>query len=858
MGIRFGTCICCCLLILSFTLSTPADAWLFDAANIHLIRAETMAVDDLDGDGSPDIVTFREGYFDEGWVEVSIGRGDGTFRDPVNYSVADMGYISRASLVIGDLNEDGDPDLAVMAWFVNEPRGDIWVLLNNGDGTFVVGEHDQVPFCAEKMLIVDLDGDGHHDLAVVHSDCGASGQDGWLSILYGRGDGTFEKAILHDLVYEVLSLAAGDFNGDGAEDLVLVEFQNDAIMVLLGNGDGTFQAGVEYPVGDSPYDVASGDLDADGWLDLAVANRASDTVSVLMGLGDGSFQAAEHFGVAEEPFSVEISDIDNDLVPELVTTSFRGDGGDVSVLIGEGDGTFEEAMPVETGERPDFGAAVADFDGDGNPDIVAENGQGLSVVLGHGDGTFAVAPSTNSYPGYFWGDAGDVNADGNPDIVLPAAESAQIPDELVVLLGRGDGTFGNKVRSGVGNKFDLVAVGDLNRDGYSDAVSSKRTDRFITVHIGGRDGGLQETWTTVVGYNTRWINIDDLNHDGNLDLVVGTSSNVYLLFGHGDGTCEPAVALVQGAYLGPCAIADLNHDGNLDLALADGSGHRVSVMLGIGDGTFSAAAYYTVSGIESVAVGDLDEDGHPDLAVNSGYTTVGTLSGNGDGTFQEVVEQDYQNVSVMEEIEYIADLDLDGHLDLVIRCNRWIAVLRGNGDATFRLFLYGIEDSANIYSVSVDDLDNDGDLDLVATKAYRDCRVSVLLNSASSKTISGDYTVSPISGTLPFPATHQVVLRSTLHGSAAVLTRRASVSIDAHLGGGAHFSNWRAGYTNLSPNEVLFNNWTLDFPASPSVVGANIFSFQLMDTTPAPYNQPPYPPSGDTVTRSRMVIAAFP
>jgi hypothetical protein len=859
MGMRFRSGICFYLLILSVALSTSAEARLFDAALQLTEWVDAAAAGDMDGDGLLDIVVFREGFPHLGLVGICFGLGDGTFQEPVDYAVGEVQYIAGASVVICDPDGDGAPDLAVMAWFVNQERSDVWVLMNNGDGTLEAGDHYQAAYCAEMMKDVgDLDGDGHQDLALVHPDCGASGQQGWLSVLFGRGDGTFEKAILHEFDFEVLSLAAGDFNGDGAEDLVLDEFQNDAIAVLIGNGDGTFKDGVDFPVGDWPRCVAAGDLNIDGWLDLAVANREDDTVSVLMGLGDGSFQPADHLPVAEEPVHVEIADIDNDSIPDLVATSARGEGGDVSVLRGIGDGTFYEASLVETGDQWFFGATVADFDNDGNPDLFTHNGWGdnLSVIPGNGDGTFAAAPTTNAFPGHYRAGAGDVNGDGTPDIVLPAADLPAVNEELVVLLGRGDGSFSRKVGSDAGSKFDSVAVEDLNRDGHADAVSWSGHGPSATVSLGGHDGAMQEVAVIDVGYFPKCIAIDDLDGDNNVDLVAVSRYGCSLFLGHGDGTFEPAVDLGVGSYHWDCSIGDLNHDGLPDLVFVNLIDNRALVLLGHGDATFSEPAYYAVPAPDSVVIGDLDEDGHPDLAVTCQYATLGILRGNGDGTFQELVELEYPNVENPEALEHVADLDLDGHLDLVLRCFPWVTVLLGQGDGSFRPLVYGLEDNSLGRSVAMDDLDNDGDLDLVAPSNRH--KISAMINTTISRTISGDNTVSPLSGTLPFETSHQVYLRNMLHGRDALYTRRASVAIDVEIGNGAWFSNWRAGFTNLSPNEVLFRNWTVGFPAGPTLAGTNSFYFQVMDTTPAPYNQPPYPPSGDTATRVRSVTAALP
>ncbi|MGQ0571731.1 MAG: FG-GAP repeat domain-containing protein, partial [Armatimonadota bacterium] len=217
------------------------------------------------------------------------------------------------------------------------------------------------------------------------------------------------------------SVALGDVNGDGRADLAVANSNSNNVSMLLGNGDGSFRAAVNFAAGDFPSSVAIGDVSGDGRPDLAVANINSGNVSVLLGNGNGSFQPAVNFAADGSPFSVAIGDVNRDGWPDLAVTIFRGN---VRVLLGKGDGTFQPAVHVAAGAA---GASVAigDLNRDGRPDLALAHfaftsfgSDGVSVLLGNGDGSFQSAVS------FAVGDSprsvaiGDVNRDGRPDLAV--------------------------------------------------------------------------------------------------------------------------------------------------------------------------------------------------------------------------------------------------------------------------------------------------------------------------------------------------------------------------------------------------------------------------------------------------------
>src|SRR6266567_2899200 len=217
------------------------------------------------------------------------------------------------------------------------------------------------------------------------------------------------------------NIVVGDFNGDGKPDLAVANFGDWNVYVLLGNGDGTCQVArsVYFNGGGARFwYIAEGDFNGDGKLDLAVTDYSNNNVSVLLGNGDGTFQAPRTFPVGIHPAQVAVGDFNGDGKPDLVVANF--DDNTLSVLLGNGDGTFQAAQTFGgVGPKPQT-VAVGDFNGDGKPDLVAPNygSNSISVLLGNGDGTFQAAQNylVDSAPVFVA--VGDLNGDGKPDLAV--------------------------------------------------------------------------------------------------------------------------------------------------------------------------------------------------------------------------------------------------------------------------------------------------------------------------------------------------------------------------------------------------------------------------------------------------------
>ncbi len=432
------------------------------AAFVAARHVTAIAVADVDGDATPDVISGDTQYFFDfpsgsyagsSGVRVFAGEGDGSFGAGV--VAADSGTV--AALAAADLDGDGVPDLVT----VNEsnrsrssedtPIG-VSVLLGRGDGgfeapvSFSIG--DQIGF-GPSLVIADLDGDRDPDLIVGHGGRSLARDPVWVHVLLGNGDGSFgaPESFVTPGRGRTPGLAVADLDLDRVPDLIVNAW---GVVAHRGNGDGTFQPAetVLENVFSPRSAIAVADLDGDRIPDLVVPERVTSSasaVNVLRGRGDGSFEEPFAYPTDAEAFSVAVADLDGDSLPDIAGAT--PDTEDLIVLWGEGGGRFGAPVSLPAGRAPVF-VAVVDFDRDTVPDLVAlegavVEGQELAVLLGKGAGAF-------EDPVFFVVGAGplglsiapaDLDGDGFPDIVGPGdglafALGLAPVDGLTVLLNR--------------------------------------------------------------------------------------------------------------------------------------------------------------------------------------------------------------------------------------------------------------------------------------------------------------------------------------------------------------------------------------------------------------------------------------
>jgi hypothetical protein len=288
--------------------------------------------------------------------------------------------------------------------------------------------------------------------------------------------------------------------------------------------------------------------------------------------------------------------------------------GTVSVLLGNGDGTFQDAVPYRTGSNGPVAAVVGDFNNDGNLDLAVlnfNNADGVvSVLLGNGDGTFQDPITTHVGLGASALAVGDFNNDGNMDLVTADANL----NAVSVLLGNGDGTFTVQSPVFVGPNPQSVAVGDFNGDGSLDIVTGNYNNFTANVLLGNGDGTFQNAVTYAAGFAPVAVTVGDLRGIGTQDVVVTNQDDtINVLLGNGDGTFQNAVPYPAGHVPTGGALIDVNNDGKLDFVQGNAA---MNVLLGNGDGSFQAPLSYAAgAGARAVVAGDFNGDGFADVAV---------------------------------------------------------------------------------------------------------------------------------------------------------------------------------------------------------------------------------------------------
>jgi uncharacterized protein (TIGR03437 family) len=647
-------------------------------AQYPVLVVDALAVADVNGDGIPDILSATS-FPHSAALQVLIGNGGSSFQSPVSYPIASS--LSLRSLVLADLNGDRKLDAVVSG------SRKLSIFLGNGDGTFQAERTLPADSNSPAVAIADLNGDGKPDLAftaglavevalgVGDGTFGAltSYPIGWgdslaiadmngdgsldivtsgFSILFGDGHGGFPKRA--DYWQEVTGgIILADFDGDGKPDIIVGSgtagaLTGPSITVLFGSGSGTFAGPPITLVSGVPsinaydYSQVVTDFNGDGIPDLVVQEPGQ--LNVLTGIGDGTFRPTFHYVPASgSPSFIAAADFNHDGRPDVVVTITSATGARVEVLLGNGDGTFQAPLAV-TSPCCLTALAVADFNGDGRPDVAVllRSVDGVSsdrmlIYLGTGAGTFAAPLATlaGAYPSALA--VGDFNRDGRLDVVVATQgdlnSTARAGSGFSILFGKGDGTFSAPVPIPVGidHPFPVgLLAGDWNRDGLLDlAITLNNTSNGPLLVLLGRGDG-NGTFQPPIAYpiaaysitNQNQLAAADLNGDDVADLIVAGPN---WLLGNGDGTFQPEVTFAGSAYppLTPVIAADFNHDGRIDLAGGIFTA-GVAVLLNI-----SQPAPLTVVSAASFAVGPLAQDSlatafGSGLAPNTAVTVAGT------------------------------------------------------------------------------------------------------------------------------------------------------------------------------------------------------------------------------------------
>lgn len=604
----------------------------------------SIVVGDADGDGIADVVVGGSSTS----VYVVPGNGNGTLSE-AGIQVLSTDFPYHYGVSIADMNSDGLPDIVAGSGCDGGPDAAVDVYLGKVGGTFAASPDESIAAaaCPESVPVADVNEDGVPDVIVAGYD------DSVAKVFFGDGAGGLIAGPSYDLPAgsEPYWVHVADIDGDRHIDILVPESSYDIASVLYGKGDGSFEKPISVAMGMGAYDVAAVDANGDGILDLVGLDEyGAPGIVIARGLGERRFRSYRSY-------SYQNASGDGQSASSMVSTDFNGDGAPdvatvntsdntLSILLNDGQGGFDpvKVLPL-TGSAPQVVAlATADFNGDGNADLITADGGGtLWVGMGNGDGTFNLAPGGTLAFAVAVGIAvGDVDIDGELDVVVSEVSSNQIQ----VCRGGGHNTFdcGLYAPVPVGSPTRL-ALADINDDGKLDlAVSNNASDAFVFLGDGkggfGDGAGTAAPVATLAGAGGGYLAVGDINGDSVQDLVVGSNDTDISVFkGKGDGTFDDAATYASGVYDGSApldvALADTNADGNSDIVAANFRENTISVLLSNGDGTFASpvnlAANFQSGPILAL---DMDADGLVDIidaSVNTGaplYTTVGVYLHN--------------------------------------------------------------------------------------------------------------------------------------------------------------------------------------------------------------------------------------
>jgi hypothetical protein len=667
---------------------------------------------DLNGDGIDDVLAGNSK------VSVLLGRGDGTFAEPVELG------LSGSDVRLADLDRDGHLDVLV----ANDcAGGSVEVLMGDGDATFAALASYPVGDGAHQLSVGDMDADGSIDVVVVGDDT--------IWILPGNGDGSLAPASAL-ATGDAHAVTLGDVNHD--EHIDMVAQLGDTTRVFLGDGTGQVSPGRSWKTTGLIASNVIVDFNADGHPDVVGADFARGTLPIRYGDGDGTFGAAGTIAVVEWPWALDVADLDHDGHADLAVA--LASGGAAIVLNG-GIGTAREVITLEVNSVV-LSVTCLDADGDADLDVVAAHsqwGNTVSVIENHGNGSFTsggpdLVLETGAAPQDLV--VADFDRDGIPDIAAPCAGTS----EVSVMLARPGGTFQSGVGYPVSDHPTAVAAGDVDGDGADDLVAATCGDPSacagrISILRNRGDATFEPAIDLADGLGAHRVALGDLDGDGDLDLAavagdVGGGVAVML----NDGTGEFAEHVTFSSWSARhLALSDIDRDGALDLVV--GSGHfesrRIEVYLNHGDAQFADRVITDAdSGLTAMAVADLNGDGLPDVAIGTGsqhHADVEVRWGRGDGSLSEPIA--YRTAWTIEDLA-AADMNGDTHLDLVVGNWSNVSLLLNDGAGGYLPpTIHGV--SRHVSSVALADLDGDGATDIATTSDMED-RVSILLNQCPS------------------------------------------------------------------------------------------------------------------------------
>jgi hypothetical protein len=808
-------------------------------------RPTSVALGDVDGDGDLDLLTANNS---SGTVSVRLNDGAGTFSGTQEVPVGSNSF----SVAVGDVDSDGDLDLLT----ANYTSNTVSVRLNDGAGTFSGTQEVPVGSSPRSVAVGDVDSDGDLDLLAANYNSNT------VSVRLNDGAGLFSGTQEVAVGSNPSSVAVGDVDSDGDLDLLAANLSSGNVSVLLNDGAGTFSGAQEVDVVGRPRSVAVGDVDGDGDLDLLTANNTIYTVSVRLNDGAGTFSGTQEVAVRSFPISVAVGDVDGDGDLDLLTANYNsntvsvrlnGSGTTLAVTalaplpnavaaprtspvtasfnqpLAAGAAAGLRVFSTQSGGLRTRGATPATVSGNmltytppgARPflpgetvystlttAVAASSGATLprgrvqqftAAVGGTGQGNFGGGsdPAVGSNPVSVA--VGDVDGDGDLDLLTTNTGSGTVS----VRLNNGAGSFSGGSNPAVGSAPQSVVLGDVDGDGDLDLLTANNNYvGTVSVRLNDGTGSFGGSSAPFVGNSPTSVVLGDVDGDGDLDLLTANSGSntVSIRLNNGTGSfATPATNANPAVGSAPQSVVlgDVDGDGDLDLLTANYNDNSVSVRLNDGAGSFAAPATNAEPAVGnspfSLALGDVDGDGDLDLltANDSNGGTVSVRLNDGAGSFAAPATNAETTVGNYPRSLTLGDVDGDGDLDLLTANDNYAgtaSVRLNDGAGGFAAPATNANPAVGSYSQSLalGDVDGDGDLDLL-TANYNDNSVSVRLNQPYVPTVTS---ASPAAAGTGIPVTLtgtnlQYVTGVTVGGAAATITAQSATSLGFVVPAGA-------------------------------------------------------------------------
>ncbi len=743
-----------------------------------------------------------------------------------------------AGIQTADLNNDGRPDLVYTDYGASATASSTHILLNNGDGTFTPGQ--TIATAGASIAVADFDRDGHPDLEWVWSIQG----EGRVYFAHGNGDGTFAPTVLLGTFAQIGNnlpalnyVTAAPMHDSGFLDLLVEDTANNTLFELTADSSGTLVRlfGIHLPDGTGPLTTA--DLNGDGHTDLILQGtnaQGISTIDIYLGSADGIISVPNTRIPAPNGLrSLLLQDVDADGHPDLILESASGH---LDIFHGFPDGTFSATSSGGTAKLNPATGAGGHLIALSNNHLYTATPAGLSALQLNPDLTLTLQGLYNAGPSPAAAHSSYVVADFNHDGTLDIALDS--PDGIAILFANLDGTLQTSRSYSINQPALSATLGTFSGSGNTDAIawaSSKLQPAQTQTQLlqGSPDGTfalLASPGASIPGTPTGPILTADFNADGKLDLVLPTTTGLYLQYGNGDGTFAAPTAITaqsgdaivvdQNTLLaasanstqvltahtttltagtsGLIAAGDINHDGQADLLLQNGTtwttylsqGSGGSISQGSGGLSQSSGNFTPGAPLPNVPAGtavaaliaDLDGDGNGDVLLLFGdpladraHPTAATASklviwyGKANGGFSNPV-----SIGLSRSYTTLAasDINATGLPDILLTDGYLVAILANQAARSFAQEQHLLA-GTSIGSISTADLNRDGTTDLVlsnGTATSSTGGITVLLNTRIAQTLSATLTANPNATLYGAPFTITAAVRPMASGPAATGT----------------------------------------------------------------------------------------